>query len=159
VAYLLLVRLTSNVKGYNHYTDVGCTALCCAGRSQADWRAIRHRFVRGGSAHCSHLGQQRLRPYPILFLLGCGDWRDVHDAGRSFFAVRAHASERALFNYGFLLFVLAEAAIVWIEAIVLQRMTRIRFFRRREVAPLRFGQALGYSLLVNVVSFLFGLVA
>jgi hypothetical protein len=67
------------------------------------------------------------------------------------------ASPETLDSYGFLLFVLAEAVIVWIEAIVLQRMTRIRFFRRREVAPLGFGEALGYSLLVNVVSFLFGL--
>jgi hypothetical protein len=67
------------------------------------------------------------------------------------------ASPMALFSYGFLLLIVAETGIVWIEAIALQRMTRIKFFQRREVAPLRFGQALGYSLLVNVVSFLFGL--
>ena len=67
------------------------------------------------------------------------------------------ASPMAQLNYGFLVLIVAEAGIVWIEAIALQRMTRIRFFRRREVAPLRFGQALGYSLLVNVVSFLCGL--
>jgi hypothetical protein len=67
------------------------------------------------------------------------------------------ASPMAQLNYGFLLLIVAEAGIVWIEAIALQRMTRIKFFQRREVAPLRFGQALAYSLLVNVVSFLFGL--
>ena len=67
------------------------------------------------------------------------------------------ASPMAQLNYGFLLLIVAESGIVWIEAIALQRMTRIKFFQRREVAPLCFGQALGYSLLVNVVSFLFGL--
>ena len=67
------------------------------------------------------------------------------------------ASPMAQLNYGFLLLIVVEAGIVWIEAIALQRMTRIKFFQRRDVAPLRFGQALGYSLLVNVVSFLFGL--
>ena len=104
------------------------------------------------------LGSKGFDPIRFFFCWGAVTVATFMMLLGAFLLFERTASEMALFNYGFLLFVLAEAAIVWIEAIVLQRMTRIRFFRRREAAPLRFGQALAYSLLVNVVSFLFGLV-
>ena len=58
---------------------------------------------------------------------------------------------------GFCLFVLAEAVIVFVEAIALQRMTRYAFFRRRVVVALDLPQAINISLIVNFVSFLFGI--
>ena len=61
------------------------------------------------------------------------------------------------FGLGIVLFVVAEAAIVCIEAVVLFRMTRMSFFQRKEAKPLVFGQALTYSIIVNLVSFCFSL--
>jgi hypothetical protein len=58
---------------------------------------------------------------------------------------------------GVFLFLLAEAGIVLVEAIVLQRMTRLSFFQRKKTVPLGFTQALSYSLIANAVSFLLGL--
>ena len=50
------------------------------------------------------------------------------------------ASPMAQLNYGFLLLMVVEAGIVWIEAIALQRMTRIKFSsagRSRRFASVR----------------------
>ena len=58
---------------------------------------------------------------------------------------------------GIVLFFLAEAAIVWIEALVLLHMTGLSFFQRKGAKPLVFSQALRYSVIVNVVSFCFSL--
>ena len=58
--------------------------------------------------------------------------------------------------FGFWLFVLAELAIVLVEALALLGMTRVKFFQRKEVKPLRFWQAFLFSVLVNGVSLLFG---
>lgn len=60
-------------------------------------------------------------------------------------------------GWGIGLFILAELVIVWVEAVVLQRMTRMRFFQGKGATPLPFRDALAYSILVNVVSFCFGL--
>jgi hypothetical protein len=49
-----------------------------------------------------------------------------------------------------------EIAVVLIEALVLQRMTLLSYFRRKSVAPLGLSQALGYSTVINVMSFLAG---
>jgi hypothetical protein len=51
---------------------------------------------------------------------------------------------------------IGEIGVVLIEALVLQRLTLISFFRRKTVAPLTLSQALRYSTVVNVMSFLAG---
>ena len=103
------------------------------------------------------LGIKGFNPIRFFFSWGAVTVATFMMLAGGFLLLERIASPETWDNYGFFLLVLAEAAIVCIEAIVLQRMTRIRFFRRREVAPLHFGQALAYSLLVNVVSFLVGL--
>jgi hypothetical protein len=55
------------------------------------------------------------------------------------------------------LFLVAEAAIVLVEAVALWRMSRLSFFQRKKMAGIEFSQALLYSFAVNGVSFLFGL--
>lgn len=58
--------------------------------------------------------------------------------------------------FGFWLFVLAEVVIVLLEASVLLGFTRLRFFQRKVVNPLRFWHALLFSVIVNLVSLAFG---
>ena len=61
------------------------------------------------------------------------------------------------FGTGIVMFFLAEAVIVFVEAITLQRLTRYAFFRRKEVVALNFPQAITISLIINFASFLFGI--
>ena len=159
VAYLYLVRLASDAKGHNHHIDARCTAFACACQPQSNGRPVRPfiGLLVEAVLIAVILGSKGFDPIRFFFSWGVVTVATFMMLVGCFLLFDHLASPMAQLNYGFLLLIVVEAGIVWIEAIALQRMTRIKFFLRRDVAPLRFGQALGYSLLVNVVSFLFGL--